>query len=151
MDAYLAWSWFLHFLRLPTLFILLKNAERKSIFSANQIKPYYFLMGHNILWHYQRFTISHWIFSASTRIGFSCHHFSTCSTFVITCFTSMYHFLHCNLFIHRVAALLLVEKVSITTYWQTQMKLQSYIHQQHQLAFQHSNSSIELSLHDGRP
>ena len=72
------------FLRLPTLFILLKNAERKSIFSANQIKPYYFLMGHNILWHYQRFTISHWIFSASTRIGFSCHHFWTCFTFVIT-------------------------------------------------------------------
>ena len=120
MNAYLAWSWFLHFLRLPTLFILLKNAERKSIFSANQIKPYYFLMGHNILWHYQRFTISHWIFSASTRIGFSCHHFSTCSTFVITCFTSMYHFLHCNVFIHRVVALLLIEKVSIKIYWQIQ-------------------------------
>ena len=108
------------FLRLPTLFILLKNAERKSIFSANQIKPYYFLMGHNILWHYQRFTISHWIFSASTRIGFSCHHFSTCSTFVITCFTSMYHFLHCNVFMHCLFALLLIEKLSIKTYWQIQ-------------------------------
>ena len=101
------------FLRLPTLFILLKNAERKSIFSANQIKPYYFLMGHNILWHYQRFTISHWIFSVSTRIGFSCHHFWTCFTFVITCFTFMYHFLHYRFLYFVVFIYVLLNKYSI--------------------------------------
>ena len=63
MDAYLAWSWLLHFFDF-LLGVYCWKCWEESIFSANQIKQYYFLMGHNIVWHYQRFTISHWIFSA---------------------------------------------------------------------------------------